>query len=270
MDTRLYRLDDAGCAQMSDVLGISLALDGTLLRLRLNRPKANIVDAAMIAALDTALETHQDNRDLLAVLIEAEGPHFSFGASVEEHLPDRCAEMLKSLHALVCRMLEFPVPVLVAVRGQCLGGGLEVAMAGHMIYAAPTANLGQPEMMLGVFAPAASCLMPDRVGQANAEDLLYSGRAVSGEDAFSMGLVDVIDEDPEAAAITYIETHLKPKSASSLRMAVKAARAGYCRRVIARLEEVEDLYLDDLMSTRDAVEGLEAFVAKRPAQWENR
>lgn len=255
---------------MSDVLGISLALDGTLLRLLLNRPKANIVDAEMIAALDTALATHQDNRDLVAVLIEAEGPHFSFGASVEEHLPNRCAEMLKSLHALVRRMLEFPVPVLVAVRGQCLGGGLEVAMAAHMIYAAPDANLGQPEMMLGVFAPAASCMMSDRVGQAKAEDLLYSGRAVSGEEAFSLGLVDTIDENPEAAAIAYIETHLKPKSASSLRMAVKAARAGYCRRVIARLEEVEDLYLDDLMSTRDAVEGLEAFVAKRPAQWENR
>lgn len=270
MDARIYRLDDAGCAQMSDVLGITLALDGTLLRLRLNRPKANIVDAEMIAALNAALAKHQDNRDIVAVLVEAEGRHFSFGASVEEHLPASCAEMLKSLHALVRRMLEFPVPVLVAVRGQCLGGGLEVAMAGHMIYAAPDANLGQPEMMLGVFAPAASCLMPDRVGQAKAEDLLYSGRAVSGEEAFSLGLVDAIDPDPEAAAIAYVETHLKPKSASSLRMAVKAARAGYCRKAIARLEEVENLYLDDLMSTRDAVEGLEAFIAKRPAKWENR
>ncbi len=255
---------------MSDVLGITLALDGSLLRLRLNRPKANIVDAEMIAALNAALAAHQDNRDIVAVLIEAEGPHFSFGASVEEHLPASCAKMLKSLHALVRRMLEFPVPVLVAVRGQCLGGGLEVAMAGHMIYAAPDANLGQPEMMLGVFAPAASCLMPDRVGQAKAEDLLYSGRAISGEEAFSLGLVDAIDPDPEAAAITYVETHLKPKSASSLRMAVRAARAGYCREVVARLEEVENLYLDDLMSTRDAVEGLEAFIAKRPAKWENR
>ena len=178
--------------------------------------------------------------------------------------------MLKSLHALVRRMLEFPVPVLVAVRGQCLGGGLEVAMAGHMIYAAPNANLGQPEMMLGVFAPAASCLMPGRVGQAKAEDLLYSGRSVSGSDAFAMGLVDALSETPEAAAIAYVETHLKPKSASSLRMAVRAARAGYCRQVIKRLDEVEDLYLTELMSTRDAVEGLEAFIAKRPAKWENR
>ncbi|WP_205627833.1 cyclohexa-1,5-dienecarbonyl-CoA hydratase [Ruegeria marisrubri] len=257
-------------AEKGTVVADTLALDGTLLRLKLNRPKANIVDAEMIGALDGALAAQQDNRDLVAVLVEAEGPHFSFGASVEEHLPESCEQMLKSLHGLVRRMLEYPVPVLVAVRGQCLGGGLEVAMAGHMIFAAPDANLGQPEMLLGVFAPAASCLLPGRVGQARAEDLLYSGRSVSGADAAEMGLVDAVDPSPEAAAVTYVETHLKPKSASSLRMAVRAARAGYCRQVIARLDEVEALYLDELMSTRDAVEGLDAFLAKRTAKWENR
>lgn len=255
---------------MSQVLGITHALEGALLRLRLTRPKANIVDAEMIAALQEAFAAHHDNRDMVAVLVEAEGKHFSFGASVEEHLPESCAAMLKSLHALVKQMLEYPVPVLVAVRGQCLGGGLEVAMAGHTIFAAPDANMGQPEMMLGVFAPAASCLLPGRVGQAQAEDLLYSGRAISGEAAHQIGLVDVLDADPEAAAIAYVETHLKPKSASSLRLAVRAARAGYCRAVSARLDEVEALYLNDLMSTRDAVEGLNAFLAKRSAKWENR
>ena len=255
---------------MSDVLGITPALDGAVLRLRLNRPKANIVDAKMIAALDAAFVKAEGDANLVAVLIEAEGPHFSFGASVEEHLPDSCAQMLKSLHALVKRMLEFPVPVLVAVRGQCLGGGLEVAMAGHMIFAAPDASLGQPEMMLGVFAPAASCLMPERVGQAAAADLLYSGRSISGEEAVRTGLADQVAADPEAAALAYVEQHLKPKSASSLRMAVKAARSEYCRRMASRLDEVEALYLNELMSTRDAVEGLEAFLAKRTAKWENR
>lgn len=254
---------------MSDCLSITSALDGAALRLKLNRPKANIVDAEMIAALDAALSASADDKDLVAVLIEAEGKHFSFGASVEEHLPESCAEMLGSLHALVKRMLNYPVPVLVAVRGQCLGGGMEVAMAGHMIYATPNANLGQPEMMLGVFAPAASCLMPERMGQSKAEDLLYSGRSLSGEEAQVAGLVDELADDPEAAAMAFIEQHLKPKSASSLRLAVKAARAEFCRRMDARLDEVEALYLNELMSTRDAVEGLTAFLAKRQAKWEN-
>ena len=255
---------------MSGPLGISTDLGGAMLRLRLNRPKANIVDAEMIAALDAAFVAHADDRDLCAVLVEAEGPHFSFGASVEEHMPGRFEAMLKALHALVRRMLGYPVPVLVAVQGQCLGGGLEVAMAGHMIFAAPDASLGQPEMMLGVFAPAASCLMPDRMGQARAEDLLYSGRSVKGDEALATGLVDALADDPSAAALAWIETHLKPKSASSLRLAVRAARADFVRRTTARLDEVEALYLNELMATGDAVEGLNAFLEKRPAQWGNR
>jgi cyclohexa-1,5-dienecarbonyl-CoA hydratase len=250
-------------------LSINLEREGALLGLSLNRPKANIVDARMIAALDKALADHRGSRDLKAVLLQAEGPHFSFGASVEEHLPQSCEAMLKSLHALVRTMLEFPVPVLVAIQGQCLGGGLEVAMAGHHLIAHPDACLGQPEMMLGVFAPAASCLMPERVGQSRAEDLLYSGRSVSGTDAQAMGLVDAVADDPSAAAIAYFDKYLAAKSASSLRMAVKAARAGYTARIMTRLDQVEALYLNDLMSTRDAVEGLTAFVAKRQPKWEN-
>ncbi len=255
---------------MTSALRSSLEKEGVLLRLWLNRPKANIVDAEMIAALNDALGEHGDQQNLKAVIIAAEGPHFSFGASVEEHLPESCEAMLKSLHALVKCMLEFPVPIMVAIGGQCLGGGLEVAMAGHHLIAKPDANLGQPEMMLGVFAPAASCLMPERIGQSAAEDLLYSGRSISGEEAMKIGLVDNISDEPEVAALEYFDSYLAPKSASSLRLAVKAVRAGYNKRVIARLQEVEDLYLDQLMSTRDAVEGLQAFIAKRPAKWVNR
>ena len=92
--------------------------DGALLRLTLARPKANLVDAAMIAALHGALVAWRGTKTLRCVLLDAEGPHFSFGASVEEHLPDRCNEMLASLHALLLAMLEFPAPILVAVRGQ--------------------------------------------------------------------------------------------------------------------------------------------------------
>ena len=124
--------------------------EGRLLRLRLDRPKANLVDAAMIAALDRTLAEHLGNGKLGAAVLDAEGPHFSFGASVEEHLPDQCAAMLGGLHRLILRMVESPVPLLVAVRGQCLGGGLELALAGHLMFVAPDAVLGQPEMKLGV------------------------------------------------------------------------------------------------------------------------
>jgi len=256
---------------MSDSpLKVWLDRDGTLLRLRLAKPKANIVDAAMIGALESALEEYRDTKDLRAVLLDHEGPHFSFGASVAEHMPDQCADMLKSLHALVRSMINFPLPLLVSIKGQCLGGGLEVAAAGSMLFAAEDAKLGQPEIKLAVFAPAASCLLPERIGQAKAEDLLLSGRSMGADEALTNGLVDSVSEDPDVAALAYFDKYLAPNSASTLRFAVLAARNEYRQRVIIKLERVETLYLDELMKTHDAVEGLTAFIEKRQAKWENR
>ena len=254
---------------MTAPLKVWFEAEGRLLRLRLSRPKANLIDAAMIAALDGALTKHLDNANLGAVLLDAEGPHFSFGASVEEHLPGQCQDMLRAIHDLVLRLVKSPVPVLVAVRGQCLGGGLEVALAGHLVFVAPDAGLGQPEMKLGVFAPAASCLLPEIIGPARAIDLLLSGRSITGTDAVAMGMAHETAVDPERAALAYFDEHLKPKSASSLRSAIKAARSDYAARVAAKIGTVERIYLDELMNTHDAVEGLEAFLGKRAAQWQH-
>jgi cyclohexa-1,5-dienecarbonyl-CoA hydratase len=243
--------------------------DGALLRLRLARPKANICDAQMIGALHAALDGHRARRGLRGVLLDAEGPHFSFGASVEEHLAERCAQMLGALHALIVAMVEFPVPILTAVRGQCLGGGLEIALAGGPIFAAADSTFGQPEIKLGVFAPAASCLLPWRVSAVAAEDLLFSGRSIAGTQALAIGLVLRLAEDPEAAALEYFDAHLAPRSAAALACATQAARAARVRELRARLAEVERLYLDRLMKTHDANEGLAAFLARRSPSWEH-
>lgn len=244
--------------------------EGALLRLRLARPKANILDAAMIHALDRAFTEHAGNSGMRAALIDHEGPHFSFGASVEEHLPGQCAAMLKDLHALVLRMLEWPAPILVAARGQCLGGGLELACAGNFLFAASEAQFGQPEIRLAVFAPAASCLLPPRIGQLRAEDLLFSGRPIGAPTALEWGLINEVAEDPAAAALAYFDANLADKSASSLGYALKAVRAPLITRLRDRLAEVESLYLDGLMKTHDAVEGLQAFLDKRTPKWEHK
>jgi cyclohexa-1,5-dienecarbonyl-CoA hydratase len=178
--------------------------------------------------------------------------------------------MLRALHGLVMRMVAFPLPILVAIRGQCLGGGLEVAAAGHLLFAAPDARLGQPEIQLGVFAPAASCLLPERVGPGAADDLLLSGRSVDGREAHRMGLVQAVADDPEAAALAWFDEHLAKRSASSLRLAVEASRRDLVERVGKKLAAVEELYLSRLMATHDAVEGLRAFLEKRPPRWEDR
>jgi cyclohexa-1,5-dienecarbonyl-CoA hydratase len=247
-----------------------LERDGALLRLRLARPKANLCDAAMIARLRAALDTQRANTALRGVLLDAEGPQFSFGASVEEHLPAQCAQMLSSLHALVVDLVEYPAPVPVAVRGRCLGGGLEIALAGGPIFASRDAQFGQPEIRLGVFAPAASCLLPWRVNPAAAEDLLWSGRSIGAERAHAIGLVHALADDPEAAALAYFDEWLAGKSAAAVRCAVAAVRVPRGRRLRERLAEVERLYLDNLMHTRDAHEGLAAFLANRAPVWEHR
>ncbi len=242
--------------------------DNTLLRLRLARPKANIVDASMIAALDQALADNLDDPSLLAVLVDHEGPHFSFGASVQEHMPDQFAGMLKGFLALIMRMVASPLPILVAVRGQCLGGGMEVAIGGNLIFAAPDAMFGQPEIKLAVFAPPASCILPERMPRGAAESLLFSGRSISGEEAYRLGLVHAVAADPESAALGYFDESLASHSPSSLRFAVRAARFDMVERVRAKLATLEEMYRTGLMSTKDAVEGLTAFVEKRPTKWE--
>ena len=243
---------------------------GSLIRIRLARPKANIIDSAMMRALELHFAEHTVNADAKAVILDAEGPNFSFGASVEEHLPGKCGDMLADFHRLVKAILACPVPIIAAIKGQCLGGGLELALAANFIFAAKDTKLGQPEIKLGVFAPAASCLLPERIGRARAEELLFSGCSVDAAEALDLGIVNRVTDDPSGAAIDWFNENLAPLSASSIRLSVQASRRGAADRIGVALDYVQRLYLNELMSTRDAVEGLEAFVGKRPAKWENR
>lgn len=235
----------------------------------LNAPKANVIDAKMTAALaDVFLRAHEAT-DLKAICVSGMGDHFSFGASVEEHRPEQVADMLSGFHRLFHVMIGTHLPILAAVRGQCLGGGLELAAFSHRIFASRDAKLGQPEIRLGVFAPVASVLLSERLGRATADHLCLSGEVLGAEDALKVGLVDDIADDPAVAAFAYFQKHLEPHSASSLRLAVEAARMGFHKRFVAELRDVEDLYLDRLQQTHDAVEGIQAFLEKREPVWRN-
>lgn len=250
-------------------LKVWLERDERVLRLQLAQPKANIIDAAMIGALSATLDNHADDPRLMSVVLDAAGPNFSFGASVEEHLPDQCAAMLKKFHSLIMQMIGYPIPIIAAVHGQCLGGGLELACAASIIIAAPDARLGQPEISLAVFAPAASCLLPERLGQSQAEMLLLSGRSIDAMRARQIGLVDDVSDQPAQAALAWTDDNIIDKSASSLRIAVAAARRDYVSRIKEKLGALEAMYIDELMKTKDPVEGLTAFLEKRKPVWEH-
>jgi cyclohexa-1,5-dienecarbonyl-CoA hydratase len=240
---------------------------GALLHVRLARPRGNLVDAEMVAGLRRVVQEAVPDASLRAIVFEGEGPHFSYGASVEEHLPDRVARMLRGFHRLFRELIAARRPLLAVVRGQCLGGGLELATFCHRVFAAPDARLGQPEIRLGVFAPIASLVLPRRVGQAHADDLLLSGRTVDAQEALAMGLVDDVSEDPGEAALAWAREHLLDKSGASLAVAAEAARYWHDRVFLQHLDYIETLYLERLMSFHDAEEGVRAFLEKRRPVW---
>lgn len=245
--------------------------DGRVLKLTIEAGKGNVIDGAMVAELGAAIDAAQKDPALCCIVLEGAGTDFSFGVSVPEHLPESAPAMLRGFHKVIGQMLVSRVPVFAGVRGRCLGGALELVLACGRIVAHPSAMLGLPELKLGVFAPAGSALLPTRVGQARAEEMLLSGRVVEAKEAQAIGLIDELcaaEEDPTEKAIAYAAKVLAPHSASSLRFAQHAARGAFAAQAIGRIDELERLYVEELMNTPDAKEGIEAFIAKRPARWQ--
>ncbi len=241
--------------------------DGAVWRFALDGGKGNVLDSAMVGELTALFRTAAAEPKLKAVLLTAQGDHFCFGASVEEHRAEQVGAMLAGFHELFRAITATSVPVIAAVRGCCLGGGLELAAFCHHIVAHPEASFGQPEITLGVFAPVGSAILAERVGRGAADDLLLTGRSVKAEEALQMGLIDALADEPEAAATAWVHEHLAPRSAMALRFATRAARLDFNRRFERDIAELERMYLEELMATQDAHEGIAAFLEKRDPNW---
>lgn len=240
-----------------------------VLNLTLNAPKGNVLDREMMTELTRAVQESGTKPSVKALVFRAAGEHFSFGASVPEHQKEYVADMLAVFHDLLRTLVNTSKPMLAAVRGQCLGGGLELAAFCHWIFAAPDARFGQPEIKLGVFPPVASLVLPYRIGQSAADDLILSGRSLAAEEAEQLGLVHAVVADPDAEVDWFVEEHLLPKSAAALHFAVRSARYEMHQAFLAHIDEVEKLYVQELMATEDANEGIRAFMEKRRPVWKN-
>jgi len=252
-------------------LRVCVRHEGQHVRLVIDRPKGNIITAEVIAALRASLADLPKAGAVKLVTLEGAGDHFSFGASVEEHLPDAIGRVLPELHALVRDLLAVPAPTAAVVRGRCLGGGFELALACDFIFASQDATLGVPEIALGVFPPAATAILPIKVGAAKAAEAVLTGEATSAARWAELGLVTLVAPaaELESAVDRWFETRLAAKSAAALRHAALAVRMAVRESALPRLAELEDVYLTQLMRTHDAVEGIQAFIAKRAPQWRN-
>ncbi|HEY0872694.1 MAG TPA: enoyl-CoA hydratase/isomerase family protein [Vicinamibacterales bacterium] len=234
--------------------------------------KGNIVTADMVGALRSALEAVAENPHLKLITIEGAGSDFSFGASVPEHTADQIGRVLPEMHALIYDLLDAPAPTAALVRGRCLGGGFELALACDFIFAEEGATFGLPEIALGVFPPAAAALLPMRVGGARATRAILTGEAATAAAWQAQGLLELVAPSGglQAAADEWFATHLAPRSAAALRHAAAAARTGLVGHVREVLPRLEQLYLEDLMRTHDASEGVAAFLEKRSPSWMDR
>ena len=251
---------------------IAFDRDRTRAAFRLFHPKGNIITEEMIGALGQALETLAQNPHLKLVTFEGAGADFSFGASIPEHAPGEIDRVLPQAHALIHALMGLPAVTAAVVRGRCLGGGFEIALACDFIFAERSAVFGLPEIALGVFPPAASALLPPRIGTARATSAILTGKTISSADAWQSGLLEFVAADGtvDAAVDRWFDAYLRKKSAAALRHAAAAARLSLRQHVTAILPELEGLYLNDLMRTEDAAEGIAAFLGKREPRWIDR
>jgi cyclohexa-1,5-dienecarbonyl-CoA hydratase len=258
---------------MPDKVTFESLHDGQVVRLTLSAPKANVLDSEMMAGLHVLLADLKKREELKLLQFTGAGDHFSFGASVQEHVRERAPEMLRQFHGLFRALIELAVPTAALVSGQCLGGGLELALMCNFLFLDRSAKLGQPEINLGVFAPPASLILPLKIGQQKADEVLLTGRILTAEEAEVMGLVSALFPDREAlvrGVDEWLVKNILPKSAASLRFAVRAARLRFNELLSAKLREIESLYVDGLMATHDANEGIASFLERRKPAWKNR
>lgn len=244
----------------------------SVIKIILNAPKANVLEAEMLNEILGVIRSLSNNKNLKLLVFEGAGKHFSFGASVPEHTRDRAATMLRAFHEVFYQLANIGAPTMAVVRGQCLGGGMELALFCNFIVADSTAVFGQPEIVLGVFPPPASVMLPLKVGQAFADEIAMTGRSVDAKEAREMGFVNLLCDSGQDAwdqAVEWIQKHILPKSASSLRIANFAVRTQFFRSIREDLPRMEGLYLKNLMETSDANEGINAFMEKRKPTWKN-
>ena len=250
---------------------IEVTLENGLGTVTLNRPPVNVLNIAMMEEINNALDSWQGDKDLKVVLFNAKGKCFSAGVDVGEHMGDMASKMIEVFHGIFRRMDKLGVLTMASVYGSCLGGGCELAIFCDLVLASESAKLGQPEIQVGVFPPIAAQIMPRIIGRKAATELIFSGKIISAQEALNLGLINKVVKEEELEKET--EASLKPYmklSSEVLRLTKKAMMSGLKDDLEPSLRLIEDIYLNELMKTHDAHEGLKAFLEKRKPEWKNK
>lgn len=252
---------------------VETRVEGCAAWITLKRPPLNVLDIAAMRHLDRELSAIlQGSKPCEFVVFQGAGSKaFSAGAEVADHTPDRVAEMLDAFHAIFRRLWRSDAITIAAVRGHCLGGGMELATFCDFVVAAESAKFGQPEIKLGCFPPVAVVMLPQLIGPRAALDLILTGRTISVAETQQLGLVSRVVPDEQLGAATeslLAELSARSPAVLALTRRVLLQQAGFDFE--RRLRKVEHIYLGQLMQTADAQEGIRAFLEKRQPVWSGR
>lgn len=237
-------------------------------RLVLTRPPLNVLNIPMLKELCDAVDELARRPALRALVIAAEGRVFSAGVDVEDHVGEKVGPMIAAFHGLFRRLADFEPVTVAEVQGHALGGGCELAAFCDLVLASEQATFGQPEIQLGLFPPVTAAAFPYFVHGKKTLELMLTGERVDAREAQRIGLVNQVwpAEGFVGEAASFVE-RLASRSGVALKLAKKAYYAGVDVDFHEALDRAERIYLRELMASRDAVEGIEAFREKREPNW---
>jgi cyclohexa-1,5-dienecarbonyl-CoA hydratase len=250
---------------------IAVEAHGQLARITLTHPPLNVIDFQMMDELLAGLQQLEQRKEVSVVIIGGGERGFSAGVDVAVHTPDLIRTMLQKFHGLILALTKFPKITIAEVNGVCLGGGAELAMVCDMCFTTPDAKWGFPEITLGCYPPVACTALAALVGQKRAADLVFTGRTFRGEDAAAWGLANEAHPEGELQqAIQRTIDHLLKLSPAALAVAKKAFYAWDSMHLDKGLARAEKIYLEELMQTEDAQEGIAAWMEKRKPVWKGK
>jgi len=254
----------------SDPIFVTAQIQDGVACLTLDRPPLNVLNILMLQQLEAALVEISRDPAVRVLILNARGVLFSAGVDVADHTTDKVAVLIPLFDRLCAALADLPIPTLAAVHGHALGGGCELVLCCDLAVMAEGAAIGQPEIHLAALAPVAALRLPYLIGYRLAADLLFTGRRLSAQEALRIGLVNaVVPPEQVSARVEEIAAELAKLSGAALSLVKRALRLGYGEWTKS-VPEMERLYLQDLMGTYDAHEGLAAFMEKRTPSWEHR
>src|SRR5215467_11617601 len=250
---------------------LAVAFDGPRARVTFTHPPLNVFDFQQMDELAAALKQVEQRREVIAVVLSGGERAFSAGVDVAVHTPENIPTMLQKFHGLIQALAKFPKITIAEVRGACLGGGAEVAMACDMCFTLETARWGFPEITLGCYPPVACAALAALVGEKRAADLIFTGRTFSGAEAAQWGLANSAHADADLQPVIQATLgHLLKLSPAALAHAKKAFYAWDSIHLDKGLARAEKIYIEELMQTEDAKEGIQAWLEKRKPEWRGR